>query len=78
MKRKKVKINERALLGRINRALAKEDRKIHKSRNVQGFLDCGHYYITNKRNLIYEKNIDLEEIGRRLEVLKSYEELEAT
>jgi len=76
VKKNKVKVNWRALLGRLNRALAKEGLKIHKSRSIQCFSDYGEWYITDGRNLISEKNIKLEKIGRKLKVLKPYEELE--
>jgi len=49
---------------------------LHKSRSIQCFLDCGEWYITDDRNLISEKNSKLEKIGRRLKVLRPYEELD--
>jgi len=78
IKKTKIKVKERALLGRVNRVLAKEGLRLHKSRSIQCFLDCGEWYITDGRNLISEKNIKLEKMGRGLKVLKPYVELENT
>ena len=72
----KVKISKRALIQRINRALVKENEMLRKARGIQMFLDVGDYFTINiKRNYITRSNIDPENLGRELEVLKPYEEV---
>ncbi len=76
MKNSKVKISDRALLARINRLLIKQNQKLIKCRSESCRQDFGDYYVIDvSLNAIIEKDIELEEIGCRLEVLKPYEEL---
>jgi len=48
-----VPVSERALIQRINRALAKEGEKLKKARGVRTILSVGDYYILDiQRNFI--------------------------
>jgi len=69
-------VTKRALFQRINRALEKGGEQLKTSRGMQMYLDVGAYYaIDISRNFISRKDIDLEEFGRELGVLKPHEEL---
>jgi hypothetical protein len=73
----KVKVNNRALLARINRFLIRQDQKLIKCRSKRCRQDFGNYYVIDvKLNAINEKNIELDKLGSRLGILKPYEELE--
>jgi hypothetical protein len=71
----KVPVSQRALIQRINRALAKDDRKLCKTRGgVQARIDCGEFYILEtRRNLMLDKDVSPEAWGRELGVLHEYE-----
>lgn len=76
MARTKVPISRHALTQRLNRALAKEDRQLKKSRGERARQDCGEYYVLDTTgNYIVEKDVDLETLGREWEVLQEWEEL---
>jgi len=69
-------------VARINRKLAKNDQQLRRARGVkhQGYWhpdsNLGWYYaIDVNRNWIVETHVDLEELGRRLEVLANWEQL---
>ena len=70
-------VSERGLIQRINRALAKQDECLKKSRPGSRMeIDYGTYYSVNLRtNNIAQAWNDLEKLGRDLEVLKQYEAL---
>jgi hypothetical protein len=78
----KVPISERALFQRINRRLKKDGRALQTAR---GFSDgtywhentnLGRYYIVDvRRNFVVNHHLDLQELGRELEVLSPWEEL---
>ncbi len=78
----KVPISHRALMQRINRALTKEDERLCKARPSRGEgltreqLECGDYYVINTRgNMVTTKHVDIEALGRELEVLAEWESL---
>lgn len=63
-------ITEAALIARIQRKLAHEDQRLRKSRG--GYNKCyfGDYYVHDwRRNLIMQKYVDLEALGRQLGVI---------
>jgi hypothetical protein len=69
-------MTKRSLIQRINRALAKEGEVLRKTRGMQMFLSVGEYYATDCRyNVVTRSRIDLEELGRKLGVLKPDEVL---
>jgi hypothetical protein len=78
-RKERVPVTPRALVQRINRALAADDEELRKSRGMRAFLDLGHYYTIDKRqNFIARKEVDIEELGRSLNVLKPHEALADT
>lgn len=85
-KLQKVPISERALLARVNRSLAKDDRVVRKSRVLidrgrpgsEPYFNpaTGEFYMIDTRfNGMVEDHIDLEDLGREIEVLKPWETL---
>ena len=69
-----VPVTERALIQRINRALRKEDQVLRQARSERVRLDLGTFYVVDvRRNLLLEKDVDLETFARDLGVLKGYE-----
>jgi hypothetical protein len=72
----KMQITERALIQRINRRLKPDQEKLCTSRTEQARLDVGYYYVVNYSfNGIVQKDVDIEELARKLGVLKAYEEV---
>jgi hypothetical protein len=73
---KKVPVTSRALIQRINRKLAADGEVLKASRGMQAFLDVGdHYVLDISMNAVVRKNLDIEQFGRSLGVLKPYEGL---
>ena len=79
----KVPVSTRAVVARINRKLAEVDEVLRRSRPhyVEGrpFYDqnVGEFYrVDTRRNFLVQGHVDLEALGRELEVLKGYEALE--
>lgn len=69
-------VTKQALLQRINRALKKSDQKVRTLRGDRWRSDLGDYFrIDLDRNVILEKHVDLEELGRELAVLHRWEHL---
>lgn len=74
---KKVPVTERALIQRINRVLAKEDRQLLTGRTPRVVLDLGRYYVVDTdgaRGCVYS-HVDLEGFARELNVIAGYETL---
>ena len=76
-KRQKVKVSERALFARVDRALNKDEERLRRCRvGSRSYHELGDYYTINWRgNWIASKDVDLERLARELGVLKDYEEL---
>ena len=71
--RKKNPVSTRAVIARINRRLAKDDRQLRRNR---GAWSVGDYYIINMTgNYIDSQNVDLNDLAEELDVLKRYERL---
>jgi hypothetical protein len=71
---KTVPVGEHALIQRINRALAKEGEKLKKARTVRVSTSVGDFFIVDlQRNVVAYPDVDLEDLGRELKVLKPYE-----
>jgi hypothetical protein len=72
-------VSEKALIGRINRALYRENQcqQLHKSRQGIEFQNLGAYYIVDHNfNTITSHFInDLEDLGREMSVLKKDEKV---
>ena len=82
-KRTGVPVSERALIQRINRKL-NADRPtprqsgtidvLKRARGARAELDLGRHYVIDLRsNCVLHKDVDLEEFGRELGVLRPYE-----
>lgn len=70
-----VPVTQRALVQRVNRLLAKEDRVIKAARGGAA-VDLGDFYMVDTEiNGIIEKHVDIEETARKLGALKPYEKL---
>ena len=75
-KPEKVPISARALAQRINRALHHQDEMLKKARGARAQAELGDYYTVNWRlNVLTNKHVDLEALGRELKVLKDFEEV---
>lgn len=75
----KDKITEGALYQRINRRLKHDHEQLRTSRGWQMESNVGHYYILDVwRNAIIAQYVDLEKLGRELDLIGPLEELETT
>jgi len=76
-KKRQVKITERALLQRLNRALLKRYLMVNTCRfDSRWFNELGRFYLVEvNRNAIWRSNVDLEKMGREEGVLKPWEKL---
>jgi hypothetical protein len=69
-------VSESGLIQRINRKLSKEQQCLKKTRGQRALLDLGDFYILDwQGNFIREHHVDVELLGRELEVLKKWEVL---
>lgn len=78
----KMEVSKRALIQRINRKLRADAdgdslaNQVKTARGAKARQQVGEYYLLNpRRNSIVETNIDLEQMGRKLEVLANWERL---
>jgi hypothetical protein len=77
-KASKVPVSERAIIQRINRALAPRDMVLRTARGQQMQLDVGHWYVVNTRiNGVVQpyKHMDLADIAQDVGVLWGWEEI---
>jgi hypothetical protein len=73
----KVKITEQELVRRINRKLALNVEGLEKSSGGQSHNATGDNYIIEfNHDKIITTNVDLENLGKELGVLRDFEELE--
>lgn len=72
-------VSERALVARINRALAKQHESLRRCRmGTQAFNDLGAYYVLDVyRNHVLATHVNIEALGRELNVLGVGETLQA-
>ena len=80
MQKHKVPVTPKALIQRINRKLRPDDQLLRTARSERIAQDLGWYYVVDlRRNLLVEKDVCLEDLGRELEVLQAWEDVaEAT
>jgi hypothetical protein len=81
LKREKVKVAERAVIGRINRRLRESDMKLLTARGWRLQSDVGYWYVINVRNGFVVrpyKHMDLEDIAREVGALKDREQIRFT
>lgn len=77
MNENKTPVSERALVARINRALAKQSEKLRRCRkNARGFNDLGAYYLLDG-NTVIATHVNIEALGHELNVLGDGETLRA-
>lgn len=74
----KVKVTERALLARINRALRKDNQQLYRCRaDSQAYDELGDFYAMDTAlNVVMAKHINLAMWARDLGVLPDWEELQ--
>jgi len=73
----RVPVSERGLIQRINRKwkLERREQLLRKSR-TKASRELGEFYVLNlKSHRIAARDVDLEELGRKLKVLKGWERL---
>ena len=77
---KTIPTSKRALIAPINRVLIHDNGKqLRAVRGQSAKEQFGDYYIINGRHgyqVVFDYRVDLEQLGRRLGVLKDYEKLE--
>jgi hypothetical protein len=71
-------VSERALIGRINRRLGRDYKKLFKSRPGSRLeANVGRFYVVDVwRNTVVDTHVDLKSYGRELGVLAEWEQLE--
>jgi hypothetical protein len=75
--RQKVPVSMRALVQRINRALAKSDRILKIARGARARFDLGEFFVIDLENrFVVAKFVDPVKWARELGVLQSWEKLE--
>ena len=70
-----------ALVKRINRVLVPQGTKLKKARGLRARRNLGEYYVVNLTTALLPAvgmNVDLEKLGRELNVLHEGEALEET
>lgn len=68
-----VPITERALIQRLRRALAKDGDRLVANRGGAYTEAMGRFWRVNQNNNIIDQDVDLEELGRELNVLREWE-----
>jgi hypothetical protein len=72
----KVPVTMRALMQRINRKLKPDDEVLKVARSERVEQELGKYYtLDHRRNVLIHKDVDPEELGRELGVLRDYEKV---
>jgi predicted transcriptional regulator len=72
----RVPVTARALVQRINRQLKKNGVVLRRARGEKAVSEKGEYYISDERSdLLFGMEINIEEYGRELGVLKDSEYL---
>jgi hypothetical protein len=70
----KTPVSERALAQRIDRKLRKDGEMLRKGRG-RWASELGYYIIDVNRNLLLAQNLDLESLGREMDVLGKWEKV---
>ena len=67
-------VTTRALIARINRKLAADLQAVRTTRGAGARYDVGeHYIIDHRKGWAVETHVDLEDLGRELGVLATFE-----
>lgn len=73
----RVPVSKRALIQRINRKLAADMQVLKTCRGARAQLDLGDYYILDgSLNVPSDTHVDIEELGRDMGCLSSWEKLQ--
>ncbi len=76
MSKQMVPVSQRALLQRINRALAKDEEMVKRLRGEKWEHEMGRYFkVDFNRNFVLEKHVDLEATAKELGVIKPWEKM---
>ncbi len=71
-------ITKTALVARIQRALRHDSQRLRKTRSDYWHWQLGEYYVEDFcSRFIVDKYVDVEELGRRLGVLREQEQVQA-
>ena len=71
-----VPVSARALIQRINRKLAAKQQKLKANRSDRWRGELGDFYVIDlTNNVIVDKRVDLETLGKGLECLGAWERL---
>lgn len=71
-----VPVSRRALIQRINRVLKSDDEVLKATRGELARSNLGDYYILDlPRNAVVHRDVDIEALGRKLNVLREFESL---
>jgi hypothetical protein len=65
-------VKRRALIGRVERALAKQDRELHADRSSN---QVSLYVTDTKKQTFVETDVDIEALARKIGVMKPWERL---
>lgn len=70
-------VTERALVQRINRKLKAKGEILKRTRGERAVLEVGDYWVLDMyRNTVVLKQVNIEALGRKLEVIQPWEKLE--
>ena len=72
-KRQLVSISTRALVQRINRTLVEAGQQLRAARGARARVELGDYYMVDERGVAVDSHIDIEELGREIGALQSWE-----
>jgi len=67
-------VTVRALLGRVNRALAVDGKELKRTRGAPAVAALGAYIIVDG-NAVVSDHVDIERLARKLGALEAYEHL---
>jgi hypothetical protein len=71
----KIGVTQSAVIQRINRKLSASNEKLRVTRNDERLLrEVGQFYVTGEEG-VNRRNVDLEALARRLDILKPWEQL---
>ena len=72
----KVSVTMRSVIQRINRRLKPDREQLKTTRGERLRMEVGDYYVINyAKNFIAYKDVDPEQLGRELGVLKEWEQV---
>jgi hypothetical protein len=70
-----VPLTQRALYQRLARALARDGKRLKKTRAAPARSRVGDYFILNDNGGIVMHHVDLQQLAREIGVLQTYEQL---